>query len=194
MFENELVTRCSICGAGVLIGLVMVAARLPPLLLVIAVAILFLGAVADPEETHAVWYGMLSTLGTFDCAALNEAERRHYAEKRHYFWFGEAGMAAVLAGMFSVPLGIFLAGRTEVTLAFIGSAVVFLPLFVFLPKMIRWAMNADVDPVVAAFGRNEQTKKIFWSLFVTMAGLILARVLDPGTARLVVGIITGAGG
>jgi hypothetical protein len=33
------------------------------------------------------------------------------------------------------PVGIFLAGRAEHTLAFIGAAVLFLPLFVFLPKL-----------------------------------------------------------
>jgi hypothetical protein len=41
-----------------------------------------------------------------------------------------------LAGIFAVPLGIFLLGRAEITLAFIGAAVLFLPLFVFL-KVIR---------------------------------------------------------
>jgi hypothetical protein len=28
-------------------------------LLIVPVALLFLGLVADPEEAHAVWYGML---------------------------------------------------------------------------------------------------------------------------------------
>ena len=41
--------------------------------------------------------------------------------------------------------------------------------------------------------KNEQAKKVFWTLFVAMAGLVLARVVDPGTARQVVGIITGFG-
>jgi len=36
-------------------------------------------------------------------------------------------------------------------------------------------------------------KKVFWTLFVAMAGLVLARVVDPVTARQVVGIITGFG-
>jgi hypothetical protein len=33
--------------------------------------------------------------------------------------------------------------------------------------------------VINAFGNNEQVKKVFWTLFVAMAGLVLARVVDP---------------
>ena len=45
-----------------------------------------------------------------------------------------------------------------------------------------------------AFGKNEQVKRVFWTLFVMMAGLVLARVVDPVTAQQVVRIITGLGG
>jgi len=193
MFENEVQTRCAICGTGILLGLVLVLAHLPLLLLIVPIAILFLGVVADPEETHAVWYGMLNTLGIFEFPALTDIERFTYAEKRHYFWFGEVGMAAILAGVFAVPLGIFMAGRTEISLAFIGGAVLFLPLFVFLPKLIQRAMKADAAAVVEAFGKNEQVKKVFWTLFISMAGLFVAQVLDPVTAQQVVGMITGMG-
>jgi len=113
--------------------------------------------------------------------------------KRHYFWFGEIGMAAILAGVFAVPVGIFLAGRAEITLAFIGAAVLFLPLFVFLPKLIQRAMKADADAAIEAFGKNEQVKKVFWAVFVAMAGLVLARVADPVMAQQVVGMIAGRG-
>ena len=44
-----------------------------------------------------------------------------------------------------------------------------------------------------AFGKNEQIKKVFWTLFVAIAGLVLARVVDPVTAQQVVGIIKGGG-
>ena len=194
MFENEVQTRCAICGTGILLGLVLVLAQLPLLLLIVPVAILFLGIVADPDEMHAIWYGMLNTLGIFDLSVLTDAERLNYAEKRHYFWFGEVEMAAVLAGMIAVPLGIFMAGRTEITLGFIGAAVLFLPLFVFLPKLIQRAMKADVDVVIEAFGKNEQVKKVFWTFFIGMAGLVLARVVDPVTAQQIVGLIMGMGG
>ena len=38
---------------------------------IVPVAVLFLGLVADPEETHAVWYGMLNTLGIFDLSGAD---------------------------------------------------------------------------------------------------------------------------
>ena len=193
MFENELQTRAAICGTGILLGLVFVLAHLPLILLIVPVAVLFLGLIADPEETHAVWYGMLNTLGIFDLSALTNEERLNYSDKRHYFWFGEVGMASMLAGVFAVPVGIFLAGRAEITLAFTGAAVLFLPLFVFLPKILQQAMKADADAAIEEFGKNEQVKRVFWTLFVVMAGLVLTRVVDPVTAQQVVGVITGMG-
>ena len=79
-------------------------------------------------------------------------------------------------------------------LAFIGAAVLFLPLFVFLPKLIQKAMKADTDAAIKAFGKNEQVRKVFWAVFVAMAGLVLARVADPAMARQIIGVITGMGG
>jgi hypothetical protein len=193
MFEDEVQTRCAICGTGVLLGLIFVIAHLPLTFLIVPVAVLFLGIVADPEETHAVWYGMLNTLGIFDVYTLTDAENVNYAKKKHYFWFGEVGMAGILAGSIAVPAGFWFAGQTEISLAFIGAAVLFLPLFVFMPKLIQRGMKADTNAVIDAFGKNEQVKKVFWTLFVAMAGLVMARVVDPGTAQQVVGILSGAG-
>ncbi len=85
------------------------------------------------------------------------------------------------------------AGRAEITLAFICAAVLFLPLFVFLPKIMHQAMKADADAAIEAFGKNEQVKRVFWTFFITMAGLVLARVVDPATAQQIVGLITGMG-
>lgn len=191
MFESELQTRAAICGTGLLLALIFFFAHLPVVLLVLPVALLFLGIVADPEETHAVWYGMLSALGIFDLASLTEAERLNYAEKRHYFWFGEVSLAALLAGTFAVPAGIFLAGKAEITLAFIGAAVLFLPLFVFLPKLIRQAMKADVNAIIETFGKNEQVKKVFWTVFAAVAGLVLTKILDPALAQQVIAVVSG---
>jgi len=193
MFENELQTRCAICGTGILLGLVFVLAHFPVILLTLPVTVLFLGIVADPEETHAVWYGMLNTIGIFDVSTLNDEESGNYLQRKHYFWFGEVMMASNLAGSIAIPAGIFLAGRAEISLAFIGAAVLFLPLFVFLPKLMQKGMKADTEAVINAFGKNEQVKKVFWTLFVAMAGLVLARVVDPVTAQQVVGMITGMG-
>ena len=193
MFENVMQTRIAICGAGILLAIIFLVSHLPLILLIAPVAILFLGIVADPEETHAVWYGMLHTVGIFDLSVLDEEERDTCIRKKHYFWFGEVGMAAVLAGMFVVPLGIWIAGRTEISLAIISAAILFLPLFVFLPKLIQWAIKVDTDVVINMFGKNEQVKKVFWSLFVVMAGLVLAKVLDPVSMQQVVGAISSFG-
>ena len=82
------------------------------------------------------------TLGIFDLSALTVIERLTYAGKRHYFWFGEVELATMLAGTFAAPVGIFLAGRTDTSLAFTGVAVLFLPLFV-LVKVIRLEQGED---------------------------------------------------
>ncbi|MDO8872230.1 MAG: hypothetical protein Q7V05_05815 [Methanoregula sp.] len=71
--------------------------------------------------------------------------------------------------------------------------VLFLPLFVFMPKLIQRAMKVDAHAAIKVFGKNEQVKRVFWTLFVARAGLVLARVVDPVTAQQVVGIITGMG-
>ncbi|MDO9549552.1 MAG: hypothetical protein Q7J03_01135 [Methanoregula sp.] len=89
-----------------------------------------------------------------------------------------------MAGVFAFPPGIFLTGRAEIMLTFIGVAFLFLPRFVFLPKLIQQAMKADTEAVIDAFGKNEQVKRVFWTLFVTMAGLVIARVVDPARCSL----------
>jgi hypothetical protein len=54
-------------------------------------------------------------------------------------------------------------------------------------------MKADADAVIDAFGENEQVKKVFWTLFVDMTGLVLARVMDHLTAQQVEGMMTEMG-
>jgi hypothetical protein len=46
-----------------------------------------------------------------------------------------------------------------------------------------------VDFSVEVFGKNEQVKKVFWTLFVAMAGLVLVWVVDPVTVQKMMGII-----
>ena len=113
------------------------------------------------------------------------------AELTTWFWLGEMSMAGVLAGIIAVPSGIWFAGRTELSLAFIGTAVLFLPLFVFLPKLIRQAMAIDTAAVLDAFGKNEHLRKVFWTLFLALAGLVLARIVDPETGRQIAAVLTG---
>ena len=100
-------------------------------------------------------------------------------------------MAALLALNIAVPAGFWFAGITALPLAFIGAAVLFLPLFVFLPRIIRYAMKADTDAVLEAFGKNEQVKKVFWSVFIILAGLVLAEVVDPATTQTITEILAG---
>ena len=52
---------------------------------------------------------------------------------------------------------------------------------------------ADADAVMEAFGKNEQVRKIFWALFAALAGIVLAQIIDPETARGIVGMIAGIG-
>jgi hypothetical protein len=100
-------------------------------------------------------------------------------------------MAALLAGNIAVPAGFWFAGITALPLAVIGGAVIFLPLFVFLPRLIRYAMKADVNAVLDAFGKNRQVQKVFWTFFLATAGLVLAQVLDPAAAEKIVGMLAG---
>ena len=46
---------------------------------------------------------------------------------------------------------------------------------------------------IDAFGKNEQIRKVLRALLFAMAGLEPARVIDPETARQVMGIVTGMG-
>jgi len=191
MTESDLATRVAVCGAGILFAVICLVAHLPLILLVVPVVIAFLGIVADPEELQAAWYGMLNTAGIFDPAALGEEEKAAIARERHYFWFGEVASAGVLAGVLTVPLGMLLAEKSGSPLSFTIAAMIFLLLFIFLPKLIRLGMMTDTDTIIQLFGKNEQIKKVFWSVFIVLAGFVLAQVVDPVTAQQIIGIITG---
>ena len=49
--------------------------------------------------------------------------------------------------------------------------------------------SSEID----AFGRNEHLRKVFWALFLALAGLVLARIVDPATAQNILGILAGTG-
>jgi len=68
--------------------------------------------------------------------------------------------------------------------------LLFLALFVFLPKLIRYAMQADTEMVIIAFGRNEQARKVFWTVFLALAGLVLAQVAEPGVVEKIIRALT----
>ncbi|MCK9630415.1 MAG: hypothetical protein M0R30_02135 [Methanoregula sp.] len=67
----------------------------------------------------------------------------------YYFWFDEVSVAAALARTIAIPVRIWFAGRTELSLAFIAAAVM------FLPKLIQRGMKADADAIISAFGNEE---------------------------------------
>ena len=99
----------------------------------------------------------------------------------------------MLAGICVVPVGILLNARAGAAFAFTGAAMIFQLLFIFLPKLIRQAMKTDTETILEVFGKNEQFRKVFWTVFVALAGLILAQVVDPATAdsfaRMLAGVI-----
>jgi len=151
-------------------------------------------AIPEPiNPLRTFWWGVLHAIGLFDPAEqlTDEDMQADPADYRTWFGLGEVCMAGLLAGIIAVPAGFWFAGRTELPLAIIGAAVLFLPLFVFLPRLIRYVTDADTDAVLDAFGRNEQVRKVFWALFIATAGLVLAQVVDPETARRIVGILAG---
>lgn len=49
----------------------------------------------------------------------------------------------------------------------------------------------DTDAVLDAFGKNERTQKVFWTFSAAFARLVLAHVVDPGTAENVVEVLAG---
>jgi hypothetical protein len=144
----------------------------------------------DLAPMRALCWGILHAIGMFDPNELTNVGKDPAGE-RTWFCLGETGMAALLAGNIAVPAGFWFAGITALPLAVIGGAVIFLPLFVFLPRLIRYAMKADVDAVLDAFGKNGQVQKVFWTFFLATAGLVLAQVLDPAAAEKIVGMLAG---
>ena len=54
-------------------------------------------------------------------------------------------------------------------------------------------MQADAQAVIDAFGKNEQVMKVIWTLVIAITGLVITKVLDPGAAQQVVGMLTTGG-
>jgi len=141
--------------------------------------------------TRTFFWGMLHAIGMFGMGDLTDEEKIEGAERKAWFSVGEVTMASILAGTIAVPAGFWFATVTVLPLAVIGAAVLYLPLFVFLPRMIRYAMKVDTDAVLDAFGKNEHVRKVFWTFFIAMAGLVLAQVVDPAAAQKIVGMLAG---
>lgn len=135
--------------------------------------------------------GILHAFGLFDTGELSGEEQAVVTEHKSWFFTGEAFMAGMMAAVIAVPAGVFFAQETAAPLAVIGAMLLFLLLFVFLPKMIRIAGKTDTEMIIETLGKNEQIKKVFWTLFLAVAGLVLAEIVDPGTAESIIGILSG---
>ena len=145
----------------------------------------------DLTLLRAFWWGVLHAIGMFAMGDLTNEEKIVTADQQAWFCCGEVVMDGILAGVIAVPAGLWFATQADQPLAFIGTAVLFLPLFIFLPRLVRYAMEVDTDAILDAFGKNEQVRKVFWTLFVATAGLVLVRVVDPATAEKIVGMLAG---
>jgi hypothetical protein len=55
-------------------------------------------------------------------------------------------------------------------------------------------MKADTDAAIEAFGKNEQVKKVFWSIFAALAGIVLAEIVDPAIAHKIMETLVAMGG
>jgi len=89
----------------------------------------------------------------------------------------------MLAGAFALPTGCYRAGRSEIALAFILVMIVFMSLFLVPAILIQRGISADVQAVIEAFGKNEYVMRVCRALVVTIAGLVITKVLDPGKAQ-----------
>lgn len=47
--------------------------------------------------------------------------------------------------------------------------------------------------MIDAFGKNKQVKMVFWTVFIILAGFILAHVVDPLTVQEILMVITRMG-
>ncbi len=135
-------------------------------------------------------FGILYAIGRFDPESLTPAEKIDCGEERAWFGFGEVVMAGMLSLSITVPAADWLAQKSGPAPSLTAAVLLFLALFVFLPKLIRYAMQADTEMVIIAFGRNEQARKVFWTVFLALAGLVLAQVAEPGVVEKIIRALT----
>lgn len=141
------------------------------------------------SRMQAFCCGVLHAIGRFDPACLAGEDRIDTAGERVWFALGETTMAGLLALTLAAPAGYCLAQEAGPVPGLTAAVLIFLPLFVFVPKLMRYATNADTQAVIRAFGKNEQIKKVFWTVFLALAGLVLAQAGSPALAvKLLAGV------
>ena len=145
----------------------------------------------EPSALTAFRCGILHAFGGFETTDLTGKEQAGITAKRSWFFAGEVLMAGLMAATIAVPAGMLFAESTTAPLAVIGAVLVFLPVFVFLPKLIRQATKTDTEAILETFGKNEQMKKVFWALFLAVAGLVLAEIADPAIAEKILAALAG---
>ncbi len=146
---------------------------------------------AELFPTRAFCCGVLHAMGTFDPAGLTADDRIDTANERVWFALGETTMAGLLALTVAAPAGYCCAKDAGPVPALTAAVIIFLPLFVFVPKLMRYATHADTGAVIVAFGKNEQIKKVFWTVFFALASLVLAQVAGPETVEQVLAVLAG---
>jgi len=62
------------------------------------------------------------------------------------------------------------------------------------PEGFISSTRSDYLSEIGGVGKNGQVRSVFRTLFIPMAGLVVAQVLDPVTAQQVVGVVMGMGG
>lgn len=135
--------------------------------------------------------GILYAIGRFDPESLTPEEKIDCGEERAWFGFGEVVMAGMLSLSITAPTAAWLVQKSGPAPALTAAVLLFLALFVLLPKLIRYAAKTDTDAVIEAFGKNEQMKKVFWTIFLALAGLVLAQVAEPGMVEKVLTVLAG---
>lgn len=146
---------------------------------------------ADISRMQAFCFGVLHAIGMFDPACLAAEDRIDSAGERAHFALGETAMAAFTALIIAVPAGCCFAATATTAGALTATGLLFLLLFIFVPKLMRYATGADTEAVIAAFGKNGQVRKVFWTVFLALAGLVLAQVAEPGAVEQVLAVLAG---
>jgi hypothetical protein len=114
--------------------------------------------------------------------------------RRSCEWRAERASIRLASEYGTVPAGFVLLDGASPARAFTGAALIFLLLFVFLPKIIRYAMKADTETIFIAFGKNEQVKKCVLEHLRRARRMVLAGTIDPAIVQTIVEAILPEGG
>ena len=112
MFENELQTRARSAYAD-LLATIFFLAHLPHILLIVPSVCCSWALLRTRKRRMPCGTGCSIRSGSLTCACLTGRRVANYDQKKHYFWFGEVGMAAFLAGTFAIPVRDLPCGKSR---------------------------------------------------------------------------------